>query len=148
MNNTIRQRPTAIIIKDDKVLLMKRERENQIYFVFPGGHVEDDETPEQTLEREIKEELNFDITNFKEIFRITQHNPRDNMEVENVFYKITDFTGELKLGGPEVERMKKGNNNYYPTWYNKEELIHIEPIYPIGIKEFILTHWISLAMQK
>ncbi len=131
-------RPTGIFVSNDKILLMRRIRENKEYFVFPGGHIEIGESVEDTLKREMKEELNFDIFNFKEIFRIKAFDPRDNCDAEHVFYLISDFGGELGLGGPELERMKKGDNKYYPTWYNKSEFEKLDPIYPIGIKEFIL----------
>lgn len=134
----MRQRPCAIIIKDNKILVMKRVRDNTIYFTFPGGHVEESEDLQTTLKREIKEELNFDIMNFKEIFRVSDFSPRDNDNVESIFYLISDFKGELQLGGPEIERMRTEKNNYYPTWYNKKEFSGLDPIYPIGIKNFIL----------
>ncbi len=136
----MRQRPCAIIIKDNKMLVMKRVRDDNTYFTFPGGHLEYGEDLEMTLIREIKEELNFDIISFKEVFRIINFNLRDNDEVESIFYLVSDFKGELKLGGPEVERMKTGKNNYYPTWYNRNEFSKLDPVYPIGIKEFILDN--------
>ncbi len=144
-----RQRPCAIIVQNDKILLMKRIRDNETYFTFPGGHVEENEDLQATLKREIKEELNFDISNFKEVFRIIQFIPprrdesRENIEIESIFYLVFDFKGELQLGGPEIERMKTGKNNYYPTWYNKVEFSELDPIYPVGIKEFVLDNLLS-----
>ncbi|MBQ9025593.1 MAG: (deoxy)nucleoside triphosphate pyrophosphohydrolase [Methanobrevibacter sp.] len=57
----------AIIHKDDKILATKRgygEFINQ--WEFPGGKIEENETKEEALKREIKEELNveIDIQNF------------------------------------------------------------------------------------
>lgn len=138
-----RIRPTAIIMRDNKILVMKRIRNDFEYFVFPGGHIEKyegiSEKEEETLVREVKEELNFDIKDFQEIHRITKFSPRDNREVESIFYLINNFSGELKLGGPEVQRMKHGNF-YYPTWYSKDEFEKLDPVYPDGIKEYILTN--------
>jgi mutator protein MutT len=45
----------GIIIYDNKVLLLKNERNE---WELPGGRLEPDETPEQCVIREIKEELN------------------------------------------------------------------------------------------
>jgi len=52
----------AIILKDDKVLTVKRNQQpwRGMYWL-PGGHVENDEENIDALKREIKEELGFDI---------------------------------------------------------------------------------------
>lgn len=53
----------AIIIIDGKVLLARRAKGESLagYWEFPGGKREEDETIEQCLVREIKEELEVDI---------------------------------------------------------------------------------------
>ena len=48
----------AIIIKNDKVLLIQQ---TQGHWGFPKGHVEGNETEEETAIREVKEETNIDI---------------------------------------------------------------------------------------
>ena len=53
----------AIILDHDKVLIAQREEGTNMEFKweFPGGKLEGDETPEQCLIREIKEELDMVI---------------------------------------------------------------------------------------
>lgn len=53
----------AILINDDKVLIAKRKatKKSGDLWEFPGGKIEDGETPEECLKREIKEEFNIDI---------------------------------------------------------------------------------------
>lgn len=52
----------GILWKDEKILLVKRARKpSQGLLDFPGGFVDFEETLEQALIREIKEELNLDI---------------------------------------------------------------------------------------
>ena len=58
-----RQRAAAIIIRQGKLLLIRRwnaQRGN--YFIFPGGGVEEGETPEATVVRELMEEGGVTIT--------------------------------------------------------------------------------------
>lgn len=53
----------AVIFKDGKVLVAQRGPNDKLAnkWEFPGGKVEDSETPEACLQREIKEELGLDI---------------------------------------------------------------------------------------
>ncbi len=61
----------AIILENDKGELLLYLRDNKPAIPFPlhwdliGGHVEDGETPEEALVREVKEELNFDLKDYK-----------------------------------------------------------------------------------
>lgn len=53
----------SVIVKDNKILCCKRGpgRDLEGYYEFPGGKIEVNETKEEALIREIKEELNIDI---------------------------------------------------------------------------------------
>ena len=52
----------AVIRKDDKIFATQRGYgEFKDGWEFPGGKIEDGESPEQALAREIKEELDTDI---------------------------------------------------------------------------------------
>ena len=55
----------ALINNENKILLSKRPKKKHLsgFWEFPGGKVEEGETPEKALIREIKEELNIDINN-------------------------------------------------------------------------------------
>ena len=55
----------ALINNYDQVLIAKRPNNKHLagFWEFPGGKVEKNETPENALIREVKEELNVDINN-------------------------------------------------------------------------------------
>jgi 8-oxo-dGTP diphosphatase len=61
----------AIIFENDKGEILLYMRDNKPGIPFPrhwdlfGGHVERGETPEKALVREVKEELNFDLKEYK-----------------------------------------------------------------------------------
>ncbi len=53
----------ALINNENEILLSKRPKKKHLsgFWEFPGGKVEEGETPEIALIREVKEELNIDI---------------------------------------------------------------------------------------
>jgi len=58
-DGVINIRVGAIIIKDDKILMVKNNRDDYYYSV--GGRIQFGETAEQAIKREVKEELGFEM---------------------------------------------------------------------------------------
>ena len=89
---------TAAIIKQgDKYLITQRAHNDKLSlkWEFPGGKVEEGETPQECLEREIKEELNLDIV-VKERFATSIYE-YDTGAIELVAYFAEIVGGTLKL---------------------------------------------------
>ena len=105
MNKTAR----AIIINDGKVLLFFRRRikdgKKIVYYSLPGGHLEGDETFEDAVVREVKEEMNIDV----KVLDYVGVNEDKNCE-ERVFH-CEIVGGDIKFGGEELERCSE--DNYY-----------------------------------
>ena len=55
----------AVIKKDNKYLIAQRNRNKHFAFhwEFPGGKIEENETPDECIVREVREELGVDISN-------------------------------------------------------------------------------------
>ncbi|MGH3103293.1 MAG: NUDIX domain-containing protein [Gaiellaceae bacterium] len=54
-------RGRVVIVEDGRVALIKRVRDGLTYYLFPGGGVEGEETPEQAAIREAREELGVEV---------------------------------------------------------------------------------------
>ncbi len=129
----MKKRAAAVIVKNNKILLFRRIKNGEEYFVFPGGSVEKSESVKNAVIREIKEELDLDIEISKLIFKFFNKYDSGSM---NYFYLVKEFKGTLKLGGPEKKRMNK-NNQYYPEWKNLKQLKKLTNLYPEGAKSRI-----------
>jgi len=110
MENKKRESARAIIIENGEAVLMFRKKKNEFekfseYYVCPGGGVEPEETLEETLVRELKEELSIDIKPIKFIGR-----DENDKTIAN-FFQCEIIKGEPVLGGEELGRAK--NDNYY-----------------------------------
>lgn len=57
----MRNRASVVIIENKKVGLIKRIREGSNYYVFPGGGIENGETPKDGAKREALEELGVEV---------------------------------------------------------------------------------------
>ena len=68
------ERYRAIIIRDGKLVVMKRVRNDNLFYVFPGGGLEGKETPEQCCKREVMEEFGIEVKPRKMIYYTKQAN--------------------------------------------------------------------------
>lgn len=129
-----RIRAVGIVINEDKVLLMHRVKNGKQYYVFPGGGVEEGESIEEAVVRELWEETTLEIEVGKLLYR---HIYDDGNE--QFFYLCRYVSGTPKLGeGTESEEMKVSNKNYYnPMWYPVENIERLL-LYPLEIRDWLI----------
>ena len=61
MNGSEQARARVVIVERGRVALIKRVRDGATYYIFPGGGVEDGETPAEAAIREAYEELGVEV---------------------------------------------------------------------------------------
>ncbi len=120
----------GLIKREGKLLLIHRFKNGSEYWVVPGGGVEEGETLDEALKREMKEETNLDIKNSKFLVM------GDTSLGEQYIYECEMFDGEMKLQGPELENMNE-NNQYILTWVLFEDVKKIGSLYPEIIKDLV-----------
>ncbi len=92
MENNIKIRCRALILNDEKLLVVKHSVDDN-YYALPGGKLEKGENPEECIVREIKEELGVIIQNPKLVYihRYEDHKNRDNIEFLFLIENGKDF---------------------------------------------------------
>ena len=104
----------AVIRKDDKIFATQRGYgEFKDGWEFPGGKIEERETPEQALAREIKEELNTEIQVGKLIDTIEYDYPKFHLSMDC-------FWCEIMQGGLELKEHEAAR------WLSKEDLYSVD----------------------
>src|SRR3989339_1178298 len=126
-------RGAVIIIKDKKILLIKRHKCGRNYYVLPGGTMEKGETIKQTAIREAKEETGFNVT-------LSKQKPwKSKFEYRDEYYFFVDKTkGRCHLGGPEAKRNNPANH-YGLEWVEIGKLSKINLV-PEDIKHQIQNY--------
>ncbi len=126
----------AIILENPNGELLLYKRDNKPGIPFPGywdligGHVEDGETPEQALVREIKEELDIELTDFvffKE-YLCTEKDAYPN--VKYIYAGIIDIP---------IEKITLLEGDY-PMYFKKEQ---IQSLDIANIQKHILIDYIG-----
>ncbi len=128
----------AYIVKDNKILLINHKKLGR--WLPPGGHIEKNETPDDALKREIKEEVGLEIeliqknilhaggTTKEELavpFYTNVHSVGDH-DHYCLFYLCKPKTTKIKIKKDEVNDCK---------WFSKEDLNDVaEDVRTIGLE--------------
>jgi 8-oxo-dGTP diphosphatase len=93
----IRIRVAAIILKEDRLLMVRHEKGNKRYWMLPGGGVDPCETLTGALARELREELCVDVAVRDLVMVNDSIAPDHHRHILNLY-----FTAELLAGTPVV----------------------------------------------
>ncbi len=105
----------AIVIHNNRLLVMRRNKFGKQYMVIPGGRIEPGEKPEEALLREMAEETMVTIANPRLVFI---EEPNDNRWGTQYLYLCDYVSGEPQLhpDSDEMKSNKEGGNLYEPGW--------------------------------
>jgi 8-oxo-dGTP diphosphatase len=127
-----RMRAAAVLIENGLIAMIERQRAGQLFYVFPGGHVENDETPSDAVIREVKEELGLDVRILRLAARSTY------LDNPHVYFLVERIGGEFGSGeGNELSRSPNSERgSVTPVWLALADLGAII-IYPAHMVEIV-----------
>lgn len=107
----------AIIKQGNKTLCLQRSSKMSLplKWEFPGGKLEDNETPEECLKREILEELKIEIKIIKQLTR-NKHQYESNKVVMLIPFVCEIVKGQIVLTEHESFKWLKGNKLKTLDW--------------------------------
>jgi len=130
----MKHRAAAIIIENDKILLIHRIKTGREYYVLPGGTIEHGETPEIACKREVKEETGLDVRIGKRMYTFAKQGRKEYSFI------ATPTGGTIQVGETEHLRTKP-DNQYILEWINtamfKDITFSPETLQDIIIKQLI-----------
>jgi 8-oxo-dGTP diphosphatase len=133
----MRTRAGIVLIENNKVALIERHRAGLDYFVFPGGGVDEGESPEQGAIREAMEELGVQVRVKQKIAEI--HFGRTS---KHIYFLVERVSGEFGSGtGEEFTDSDPDHPEegiYIPIWMPIEELPQHKNVYPAGLANLVI----------
>ena len=125
---------TAAILRNasNQILIARRPPGKNLagYWEFPGGKIEENESPEESLKRELKEEMNITVEVGKQLGETTH--AYDTFTVHLMFYETNLLSGDIQL--KEHDRM---------AWVAAEELMD----YPMAPADLPMIEKLSPAQE-
>lgn len=133
----MRVRAGVVLIKGDKVALIERHRGGLDYFVFPGGGVDEGESPEQAAIREAMEELGIEVAIRQKVLEVQL-----GQKSRQIYFLVDHIAGEFGTGtGEEYTDADPDNPEegiYIPIWMSIDELLLHENIYPADLARLVV----------
>ncbi|HYH74957.1 MAG TPA: NUDIX hydrolase [Candidatus Saccharimonadales bacterium] len=137
----MRKAVRAIVIENNNLLVMHRSKNGIQYFTLVGGRINDHETPEQALVREVQEETELTVTSMRMVY-IEEH-PAPYNEQYIYLCEVAPHAGVAISEASEEAMLNKLQSNLHePQW------VSVKAFPQIAFRTPLLQNAIALALKK
>ena len=126
-----RKSARAIIFAADKLVAMYREKTDRVYYTFPGGGQNENETEIACVEREVKEEFGLDVKAQKKVYVYTDE------KTEQAFWLCEWVGGEFGEGQGEEFAADRNRGIYVPSLIEIDKLSNLPLMPPVVAKQLL-----------
>jgi 8-oxo-dGTP diphosphatase len=132
----MRKAVRAVVVKNDALLVMHRNKFGEDYYTLIGGGIGIGETPEQTLVRELLDEASLKIANPRLVYVEEAGDPYGNQYI----YLCDYVSGDVALSTESVEAKihALGANLYEPVWLPIAKLAEV-PFVSESLKQTLIN---------
>lgn len=120
-----RDRAQAIVIRNDKILLVKHEMNDRVFYCIPGGGAEENETYEEAALRELKEESCVEGRIVRKLS--VQYKPDNRGEVHTFLIEIDDT--QCPEAGYDPELPEDEQTIVGVEWLSLDEIGEVDKAY-------------------
>lgn len=137
----MRKAARAIIVENGKILVMYRNKHGSEYFTLVGGRVNDNETLEQGLVREVQEETGLTVNHAQLVFVEEHVAPYNEQYIYLCNVALHDSTA-IQETSEEGFMNRLGANIHTPFW------VDVKAFPRLAFRTPQLQHAITQAMIK
>lgn len=135
----------AIILKEDNIVVMERLKNGKHYYALPGGHIEKDESNEECVVREVKEEFNINVLVQKHLYDHVLNNEYQ------AYYLCRWIDGQISKTDGEEYRPDRNRGMYNPVTislfsHEAEEIVPREIVEQI-IKDYRKNDFLTRKLK-
>lgn len=118
-----RNRSQALVIRDNRILMVKHKMDGRFFYCLPGGGIDEGETPEEAAVRELKEEACVDGRPIQEINKFVK------LGGKGTVYTYLIEVDPLAEIGPGIDPELEEQTIVDAEWMKLEDMSELDQIY-------------------
>ena len=126
----------AIILQNEKMVSMYREKNGRIYYTFPGGGLQENESEKECVIREVIEEFGMVVEPIKKVYTY-----ESEKSIEH-FYLCKHISGEFGSGQGEEFQDDRNKGVYKPMMIEISNIPNL-PLMPPEVAEAFYQDYIK-----